>query len=66
MGLALGAAGAVALTRAAASLTYGVTAGDPLTWTAVIGSLALLALAAGIRPAREAMRLDPVQLLRHE
>jgi len=66
VGLALGAAAAISLGRAAASLTYGVTTGDPLTWTAVIGSLALLAIAAGIRPAREAMRVDPVQLLRHE
>ena len=66
VGLALGAVAAISLGRAAASLTYGVTTGDPLTWTAVIGSLALLALAAGIRPAREAMRVDPVQLLRHE
>ena len=66
VGLALGAVAAISLGRAAASLTYGVTTGDPLTWTAVIGSLALLAIAAGIRPAREAMRVDPVQLLRHE
>jgi ABC-type antimicrobial peptide transport system permease subunit len=65
-GLAVGGAGAVALDRAAAALHYGVTPGDPLTWTAVIAGLSLLALAACVRPMREAMRADPVQLLRRE
>jgi predicted permease len=65
-GLAVGAAGAVALDRAAAALHYGVTPGDPLTWTAVIAGLGLLALAACVRPMREAMRVDPARLLRRE
>jgi hypothetical protein len=65
-GLVLGSAAAVALGRAASALYYGVTIGDAAIWAGAIGSLGLLALAACLRPAREAMRVDPVRLLRHE
>ncbi|MEO5820684.1 MAG: FtsX-like permease family protein, partial [Vicinamibacteraceae bacterium] len=65
-GLAIGAVGAVALGKTVASLHYGVTIGDLPTWAGVIGSLSLLALAACVRPALEAMRVDLVRLLRHE
>jgi predicted permease len=65
-GLAIGAVGAVALGKTVAALHYGVTVADVPTWMGVIGSLSLLALAACVRPALEAMRVDLVRLLRHE
>jgi hypothetical protein len=63
------AAGSVAawfLARAIASLQYGVTAGDPLSWLFVIALLVLTTLAAAWRPARQAARVDPVRLLRED
>ena len=65
-GIAIGSVGAVALGRALSSLQYGVAASDPASWALVIGLLVLTALAAGWRPAREAVRTDPVVLLREE
>jgi predicted permease len=66
VGLALGCAAAVGLGRVGSALYYGVTGSDPLTWVAVVGGLCSLAVVACLRPVREAMRVDPVQLLRHE
>ena len=48
------------------SLIYGVHRTDPLTFAAVIGLLAALALAASYIPARRAMRVDPILALRDE
>ena len=49
-----------------ASFQYGVSAWDPIVWIGVLGTIALTALAASWRPARLAMRTDPVKLLREE
>jgi ABC-type antimicrobial peptide transport system permease subunit len=65
-GLAFGAAGAWVTGRGLASLRYGVTIADPPTWAAVLGTIALTSIAASWRPARQAMRADPVTLLREE
>lgn len=65
-GIAIGSMGSIALGRALASLQYGVAASDPVSWALVIALLVLTALAAGWRPAREAIRTDPVVLLREE
>jgi putative ABC transport system permease protein len=65
-GLLVGVLGAWALSRAVASLTYGVTPSDPLTWTAVFGSLAAAVLLAAWRPSVHAARVSPSELLRAE
>ncbi len=65
-GALAGLAGALALTRYLATLLYGVTATDAVTYAAVIIGLALAAAAASFLPARRAALVDPVVALRHE
>lgn len=66
IGAALGFVGALFATRLAASLLYGVTATDPLTFAVMIAVLAAVALLAGYLPALRAARIEPVTLLRSE
>jgi ABC-type lipoprotein release transport system permease subunit len=54
------------LAQALASLEYGVSPGDPLTWSLVLVVLSLTTLAASWVPATAAARLDPLVLLREE
>ena len=63
-GVALGLVGAWWLGRAGSSLLFGVTATDPLTFTAVSLLLTAVAVAACFFPARRAMRMDPILALR--
>jgi putative ABC transport system permease protein len=65
-GLALGLAGAFALTRVLSGLLYGVGSRDPVTFVLVPFALLLVALAACWIPARRAMKVDPLIALRAE
>lgn len=66
IGVAVGLAGAFALTRLMASLVFGVTATDPFTFAAVALLLIAVAAAASYLPARRAARIDPMEALRAE
>jgi predicted permease len=65
-GLAIGVVGAVALTRLMASLLYGVTATDPLTYGGVAAVLLAIGALASYLPAQRATRVDPIIALRAE
>ena len=66
IGTLLGLAGAAVLTRFIASMLFGVTARDPITFVAVAALLAGVALVASYVPARRAIKVDPVEALRCE
>ena len=65
-GIAIGIAGALAVTRLLGSLLYGVRPTDPTTIVGVVGLLAGVAVAASLIPARRAMKVDPTVALRYE
>jgi putative ABC transport system permease protein len=66
LGLLVGMAVSYAATRVLASVLYGVTATDPVTFAGVVILLIIVALAASSQPARQAIKLDPIATLRHE
>ncbi|MGD8817404.1 MAG: permease, partial [Acidobacteriota bacterium] len=66
VGLLLGLAGAVALTRVLGIFMYGVSPTDPLTFALVFVILVGTTLAALLAPARRASSVSPVEALRDE
>ena len=66
IGIALGIAGALALTRLMTDLLYGVRPTDPITFVVVSAALGTASLVACYVPARRAMNIDPIVALRYE
>jgi putative ABC transport system permease protein len=65
-GLAIGLMGAGGLTRLMSSLLFGVSANDPMTYSAVAVVLGVVSLLACYLPARRATKVDPLVALRCE
>ena len=66
LGISLGLAGALAAARSMRGLLFGIEPWDPLSQTATVAALALVAVTAAWIPARRAMRVDPAIVLRSE
>jgi ABC-type antimicrobial peptide transport system permease subunit len=65
-GVALGIPAALATTRIAASMLYGLTATDPWVMSTAPAMMIAVALAAGYLPAQRAAQVEPMVALRHE
>jgi putative ABC transport system permease protein len=66
LGVLIGIAAALALTRLMASQLFSVSSHDPLTFVTVGVLLTLVALLACYIPARRAIRVDPLVALKYE
>jgi ABC-type antimicrobial peptide transport system permease subunit len=66
IGAFIGLLGSFALTRVLTSVLFKVEPTDPLTFVTVTFALCVVALLACYIPARRAMRVDPMEALRHE
>ena len=65
-GLLIGAPGIYIANRLIRGMLVGVSPSDPLTLLAAAIGLLLVTMTACYLPARRALRIDPVQLLRQE
>ena len=66
IGVGMGVAASMLLTRVEARLLFGVNANDPLSYAVVAAILVAVAVAACLLPARRAASIDPIQALRTE
>jgi len=66
LGVAIGVAGALVMSRIIGSMLYGTGATDPLTYLVVSVTFLVIAMLASYVPARRAARFDPVVALRWE
>jgi ABC-type antimicrobial peptide transport system permease subunit len=66
VGIVLGLAAALAASRAAGALLYGLSSYDPLTIGAAVATLVVVVLAAAYLPARRASSVAPLEALRYE
>jgi putative ABC transport system permease protein len=66
IGLAVGVAGALAVTRLMGSLLFGIGPTDALTFSLMAAILLVVALIASYIPARRAAKVDPMMALRNE
>jgi ABC-type antimicrobial peptide transport system permease subunit len=66
IGIALGLTSALAITRILASDLYGIRPADPFTFIATAVLMSAVTLLACYIPTRRAMRVDPLNALRHE
>jgi putative ABC transport system permease protein len=66
IGIGIGLAGALALSRFVSSLLFGVKPVDPVTYGAVTLLVIAAALLSCYVPARRALQVDPVAALREE
>ena len=64
VGIGIGVAGAIAVTRYMTSLLFGVKPFDTITFIAVAVMLAAVVLVACLVPARRAAKIDPLEALR--
>jgi putative ABC transport system permease protein len=66
IGICVGAAFALALSRFLSAILFGIGERDPIAFVAAIATLGTVAIAASMLPARAASRLDPMTILRRE
>lgn len=66
LGVLLGAAGAAALSQLLRHVLYGISSLDPVGYSVAIGLLVAISAIAALVPARRALRIDPMQTLRHD
>ena len=66
LGLAVGIAAALGLSRFVRQFLFGLPANDPVTMVVAAATFSMVAFVAAFLPARRASRLDPMSALRRD